>query len=177
MEKMRATEVPRGISFRTINRNGNLYAEASIPGQQAIIDAINRQTEMLGCKLEMLAGQLKKVALRFATPHHDPIDLSASMSSDRTSNPRGKLTEAERQHRKENNLCINCGDPYHMIAKCPLLARHIFLAASNEAQDIVSRSSQEQAMHWELRLSPAAPSTPGQHSAALSAPQTPEVRK
>lgn len=64
-----------------------------------------------------------------------------------------------------------------MIAKCPLLARQRSLAASNEAQDIVSRSSPEQALHWELRLSPAAPSTSGQHNAALSAPQTPEVRE
>lgn len=72
---MRATEVPRDISFCTINRDGNLYAEASIPGQQAIIDAINRQTEMLDCKLKMLAGQLKKVALGSTTPHHDPIDF------------------------------------------------------------------------------------------------------
>ena len=31
----------------------------------------------------------------------------------------GKLTPAERQRRMDNNLCMFCGSPGHMVKDCP----------------------------------------------------------
>ena len=34
-------------------------------------------------------------------------------------NKDGRITEAERQHRFANNLCLYCGGPGHVTATCP----------------------------------------------------------
>jgi hypothetical protein len=39
-----------------------------------------------------------------------------------SSQPRGPLTDEKKAYRKQNNLCIYCGDPKHAIANCPRLA-------------------------------------------------------
>lgn len=36
-----------------------------------------------------------------------------------TSQPRGKLTDSEREHRYKNNLCLYCGQPGHIRENCP----------------------------------------------------------
>jgi len=71
----------------------------------------------------------------FNTPHHDPMELDASLPSKATSKPRGKLSDAERKRRRDNNLCNYCGEPHHVVATCPLLVGQRTLAASNEEQN------------------------------------------
>lgn len=44
----------------------------------------------------------------------DPMDLSKI-----TTGPRGPLTEAQKQHRRNNNLCLYCGQPGHYAITCP----------------------------------------------------------
>jgi len=45
---------------------------------------------------------------------------SSSSSASAEDLPRGPLTERERQYRKENNLCMYCGDPAHQLSSCPV---------------------------------------------------------
>lgn len=33
--------------------------------------------------------------------------------------PRGPLSDAEKQRRRDNNLCLRCGDPGHVLVDCP----------------------------------------------------------
>ena len=58
-----------------------------------------------------------------ATPafhSHEPMDLSASMPQGSTA--RGKLTDSEKKHRRDHNLCMYCGTAGHVVATCPQLA-------------------------------------------------------
>jgi retrotransposon gag protein len=47
-----------------------------------------------------------------------PMDLDASK--------RGPLTEAEKKRRRENNLCLYCGNGGHFLQKCPLAKPRTF---------------------------------------------------
>jgi hypothetical protein len=48
-----------------------------------------------------------------------PVDHSRPMDLSSTQTRRGPLTEAERQHRFQNHLCIICADPGHLKSACP----------------------------------------------------------
>lgn len=49
-----------------------------------------------------------------STPSGEPMDLSAAQTK-----PRGPLTPEEKQRRRENKLCLYCGQPNHIAAVCP----------------------------------------------------------
>jgi hypothetical protein len=58
-----------------------------------------------------------------STPQSKPRDYvtrgEADMEVDRTTRPRGKLSPAQREFRRRNNLCFYCGKGGHMTAACP----------------------------------------------------------
>lgn len=37
---------------------------------------------------------------------------------DRTTRKRGPLTDEQKEHRRDHNLCMYCGDPEHGITEC-----------------------------------------------------------
>jgi hypothetical protein len=45
-----------------------------------------------------------------------PMEVDAVRTS---SGPRGKLTQAERDYRFKNNLCLYCAKPGHLVNDCP----------------------------------------------------------
>ena len=44
-----------------------------------------------------------------------PMEIDAVRAS---SAPRGKLTQAERDYRIQNKLCLYCGKPGHIVTEC-----------------------------------------------------------
>ena len=56
-------------------------------------------------------------------------DLNGKLTKD------GKLTQAEKQHRRDKNLCLWCGGPGHMANVCPLntKARFASIPEASEA--------------------------------------------
>ena len=55
-----------------------------------------------------------------AVPNSDPMIIDAAIP---VSKHRAPLTQEERQRRRENGLCLYCGNPDHIAISCPLLAR------------------------------------------------------
>lgn len=48
----------------------------------------------------------------------DPMDLDALHLATQASKPRGPLSKQEKQHRRDNNLCLYCGKPGHSVNTC-----------------------------------------------------------
>jgi len=84
--------------------------------------AIDRQ--LVERKADRVARRPLPPAHPFA-PNNKPItppaaiDNSRPMDLSNAQTRRGPLTEAERQHRFQNHLCIICGDPGHLKSACP----------------------------------------------------------
>jgi len=51
------------------------------------------------------------------------IEITATQSKRGAPWKRGKLTEAERQRRRANNLCLYCGTAGHIAINCPISRR------------------------------------------------------
>ena len=49
-----------------------------------------------------------------------PESLNAITANPKNLTKRGKLNPAEYQRRKDNNLCLYCGDKGHQVLKCPI---------------------------------------------------------
>ena len=61
-----------------------------------------------------------------------PMEVDAVHTS---SGPRGKLTQAERDHRIKNNLCLYCAKPGHVVINCSARkAKHGDLPQQSKAQ-------------------------------------------
>jgi hypothetical protein len=62
-------------------------------------------------------------------------------SPDTTSHFRLPLTEREKEHRRQNNLCAYCGDPEHTLETCPLVKKKdnfVPNSTSNSNKSLVS---------------------------------------
>ena len=53
----------------------------------------------------------------YGAPHHGPAPMDLDSTATRKFKP---LTDAEKKHRRENNLCLYCGKAGHMAAQCNL---------------------------------------------------------
>lgn len=55
------------------------------------------------------------------------MDLSAG---------RGRLTQQERQRRRQLNLCLYCGEGGHMIRNCPTIPRIAAVEEGNQGENV-----------------------------------------
>jgi len=66
------------------------------------------------------------------------------MEVDATSRPRGPLSDAEKERRRHDGLCLYCASKDHQVINCPIAPRRSFyvsaISAVNAA-DSASRSS------------------------------------
>ncbi|OMJ17717.1 Retrotransposon-derived protein PEG10 [Smittium culicis] len=68
------------------------------------------------------------------------------MEIEGTTTRRTTLTPQERQRRRENNLCLYCGNPGHIIATCPLRSQsrtiNSLSASSIDTQAVINQNQE-----------------------------------